>query len=87
MEWVGYLGLTALVVCWIPQSIDTIRHGECPVNLTFLILTALGSLCLAAYALSLGNVVFSVLNCLTTVGTAINVYYKVFPKKTHQGTA
>jgi lipid-A-disaccharide synthase-like uncharacterized protein len=87
MEWIGYSGLTALVVCWIPQSIDTIRQGECPVNLTFLLLTALGSLCLAVYALSLGNLVFSILNTLTTLGTAVNVYYKFFPRKRQQGAA
>jgi len=87
MEWLGYIGLTALVVCWIPQSIDTIKQGVCPVNMTFLVLTAVGSLSLAAYALSLGNPVFSVLNCLTTLGTAINICYKLFPRKPDQGTA
>jgi lipid-A-disaccharide synthase-like uncharacterized protein len=86
MQWIGYVGLTALVVCWIPQSIDTIKQGECPVNLTFLFLTALGSLCLAFYALSLGNPVFTILNCLTTLGTAVNIYYKLFPRKPRQGT-
>lgn len=87
MQWIGYVGLTALVVCWIPQSIDTIKQGECPVNLTFLFLTALGSISLAYYALSLGNPVFTILNCLTTVGTAVNIYYKMFPRKPRQGTA
>lgn len=87
MQWIGYLGLTALVVCWIPQSIDTIRHGECPINLTFLLLTALGSLSLAVYALGLGNPVFSILNSLTTLGTAINIFYKIFPRTSRRGTA
>ena len=86
MQWIGYVGLTALVVCWIPQSIDTIKQGECPVNLTFLFLTALGSLSLAFYALSLGNPVFTILNCLTTLGTAVNIYYKMFPRKPRQRT-
>ena len=81
MDWIGYLGLTALVVCWIPQSIDTIRQGTCPVNLSFLLLTAAGSLCLAVYALSLGNPVFSILNCLTTLGTLVNIYYKLRPRQ------
>ncbi len=87
MEWIGYVGLTALVVCWIPQTIDTVRLGSCPVNLGFLLLTALGSLSLAAYAASFGNTVFTVLNCLTTLGTAVNIYYKLFPRKTPEGTA
>ncbi len=87
MEWIGYVGLTALVVCWIPQTMDTVRLGSCPVNLGFLLLTALGSLSLAVYAASFGNTVFTVLNCLTTLGTAINIYYKLFPRKTPEGTA
>lgn len=87
MQWIGYVGLSALVVCWIPQSVDTIKQGRCPVNMTFLLLSALGSLSLAFYALSLGNSVFTILNCLTTLGTAINIFYKMFPREPYQGAA
>jgi MtN3 and saliva related transmembrane protein len=87
MQWIGYFGLSCLVLCWIPQSIDTIKQGRCPVNLTFLLLSALGSLCLALYALSLGNPVFTVLNSLTTLGTVINITYKFFPRKQREGAA
>ena len=87
MLWIGYVGLTALVLCWIPQSIDTIKQGRCPVNVTFLVLSALGSLSLAIYALSLGNMIFTILNCLTTLGAAINIFYKMFPRETRQGSA
>lgn len=80
-QWIGYIGLVALVLCWIPQSIETIRLGRCPVNLTFLILSAVGSLSLAVYALSLGDPVFSVLNVMTTGGAGLNIYYKLFPRK------
>jgi MtN3 and saliva related transmembrane protein len=87
MVWIGYIGLTALALCWIPQSIDTIKQGRCPVNVTFLVLSALGSLSLAIYALSLGNMIFTILNCLTTLGAAINIFYKMFPRETRQGSA
>jgi MtN3 and saliva related transmembrane protein len=87
MQWIGYAGLSALVLCWIPQSIDTIKQGRCPVNTTFLLLSAIGSLSLAFYALSLGNLVFTILNCLTTLGTAINIFYKMFPREPNQGAA
>ncbi len=85
MQWIGYVGLSSLVICWIPQSVDTIRQGRCPVNMTFLLLSALGSLSLAFYALSLGNPVFTILNCLTTLGTAVNIFYKMFPREPQQG--
>lgn len=79
-QWIGYVGLVALVLCWIPQSIETIRLGRCPVNRTFLLLSAAGSLSLAIYALSLGDPVFSILNILTTAGAILNIYYKLFPR-------
>ena len=85
MLWLGYVGLTALVLCWIPQTIDTLKQGRCPVNSGFLVLSAVGSFCLALYALSLGNLVFTLLNCLTTLGTAINIYYKIVPRRTRDG--
>ncbi len=81
LQWIGYVGLVALVLCWIPQSIETIRLGRCPVNFAFLVLSAIGSLSLALYALSLGDPIFSVLNIITTGGAALNIYYKLFPRK------
>jgi lipid-A-disaccharide synthase-like uncharacterized protein len=81
IQWIGYIGLAALVVCWIPQSIETIKLGRCPVNLSFLILSAVGSSTLALYAFSLGDPVFSILNVITTAGAALNIFYKLFPRK------
>jgi len=80
MELIGYAGLIALTICWIPQSIDTIKLGRCPVNLTFLILSSFGSFCLAVYAFFLGSPVFIFLNILTTLGALLNIYYKLFPR-------
>ncbi|MBM4169968.1 MAG: hypothetical protein FJ215_12560 [Ignavibacteria bacterium] len=80
MELVGYAGLIALTLCWIPQSIETIRLGHCPVNLIFLILSSFGSLCLVLYALFLGDPVFTLLNLLTTLGALLNMYYRLFPR-------
>ena len=79
--WIGYLGLAALVLSWIPQSIETIKLGRCPVNLSFLVLSGLGGLSLAVYAVSLGDPVFSVLNVITTAGAVLNIYYKLFPRR------
>lgn len=87
MQWLGYAGLTALTLCWIPQSIDTIKSGRCPVNLTFLILSSLGSFILAVYALNLGDPVFTSLNILTTLSALLNIFYKLFPRKPQEGTA
>lgn len=80
MQWLGYIGLTALALCWIPQSMETIRLGRCNVNFTFLILSAIGSSTLAVYALSINDTVFTILNALTTSGAMVNIYYKIFPR-------
>lgn len=81
VQWIGYVGLIALALCWIPQSIETVRLGRCPVNLTFLVLSSFGSFSLAIYAFNLGDPVFSILNILTTIGALINIFYKLFPRK------
>ncbi len=77
---IGYIGLAGVVICWIPQSIETVRAGRCPINLIFLMLMVVGSVCLTIYAIAKNDIVFSVLNSLTTVGALINLYYKFFPR-------
>lgn len=79
MEWVGYLGVAAFALAWIPQSLETIKAGVCRVNLSFLLLSALGSLSLMAYAMALHDKVFMILNFLTSIGALINVYYRLAP--------
>lgn len=81
MLWIGYVGLAALVVSWIPQSIETVKLGKCNINLAFLVLVFIGSVCLALYAWSIGDTVFGLLNSLSMVGVLLNVYYKLFPRK------
>ena len=80
MTWIGYVGLIALAICWVPQSIETIKRGRCEINLLFLILYFIGSIGMLMYALSLGDRVFTLLNALTTLGALLNLFYKVFPR-------
>ena len=80
-QWIGYIGLVAFALAWIPQCWETIREGRCGANRSFLSLSALGSLSLACYALQRGDAVFSSLNALTTVGAAVNIWFSVFPRQ------
>lgn len=80
-ELIGYIGLGALALCWIPQSIDTVRLGRCDVNLMFLVLSAVGSLSLALYAVLRSDPVFILVNTLTTAGALLNLYYKLRPRR------
>lgn len=80
MEWIGYVGLVAFALAWIPQSIDTVRSGRCSVNTTFLSLSFIGSVSLVVYAVWRRDTVFAVLNSMTTLGAFINLYYKLRPR-------
>ncbi|MBI4422710.1 MAG: lipid-A-disaccharide synthase N-terminal domain-containing protein [Elusimicrobia bacterium] len=80
VRWIGYVGLVAFALAWIPQSWETVREGRCAANRSFLALAAVGSLALTAYALRQGDPVFSLLNGLTTAGAAMNLLYSLFPR-------
>lgn len=86
MQWVGYVGLASLVLCWIPQSVETIQLGKCNINLSFLVLVSIGNVSLAIYAWSIGDTVFSVLNTVGTFGVLLNLYYKLFPRPVNEET-
>lgn len=81
MEWIGYLGVAAFALAWIPQCADTIKTGRCPVNLSFLVLAAIGSASLMTYAYLRRDPVFSALNAMTTAGALVNVFYRLAPRK------
>ena len=76
MEYIGIVGLLALAAGWIPQTIETIKHKRCNINLYFLILNFIGSVSLTLYAIFLHDAVFTTLNSMTTVGAVINLFYK-----------
>ena len=80
MEYIGYIGVVAFALAWIPQSLETIKAGRCDVNPAFLGLAALGSFCLMDYAILRGDRIFSVLNGLTTLGAMVNFYYRLLPR-------
>lgn len=77
METIGIIGVAALAMGWVPQTIQTIREKDCQVNFFFLILNFIGSVSLTIYAFYLGDAPFSVLNSMTSIGAIINIFYKV----------
>ena len=80
MQVIGYVGVIAFALAWIPQSLDTVKAGRCGVNPVFLALAALGSFSLMAYAMLKGDSIFSFLNGLTTLGALVNLYYRLLPR-------
>ena len=81
---IGLIGLIALAACWVPQTLQTIREKECKVNMQFLILNFIGSIMLMIYSIMLGDVIFSILNFMTSLGGLINFVYKIKGLRTAQ---
>jgi lipid-A-disaccharide synthase-like uncharacterized protein len=79
MKIVGLIGLLAIVACWIPQTLEVVRTKRSSMSLSFLLLYFVGSIALTIYAL--GDPIFVTLNLLTTIGSAVNLYFKAFPRK------
>lgn len=80
-ECLGYVGLVAFALAWLPQSWETVSEGECGANAAFLALSAVGSAALTAYALVRRDPVFAALNGMTTLGALVNVWYRAFPRR------
>jgi lipid-A-disaccharide synthase-like uncharacterized protein len=76
MSWIGYLGAAAFALAWIPQCLETWRARRCEVNASFLLLNAVGSLSLAAYAAARRDLVFTAINALTSAGALLNLLVK-----------
>ncbi len=81
MELIGWAGFLLLVAAWVPQTIDTIKAGKTDVNMVFIILYVISSALLTIYAVINVDYVFIALNGLLTIGSGINLFYKLKPRK------
>ncbi len=84
MKLVGLIGLLAIVACWIPQTLEVVKTRHSDMKLSFLVLYFFGSIALTVYAL--GDAIFVTLNLLTTIGSAINLYFKLLYGKHESST-
>jgi len=78
----GWVGFGILVAAWIPQTLETIKDGNTQMNIAFIIMYFTSSLLLTIYSILIDDTVFTALNALLTIGSGINLYYKLFPRKT-----
>ncbi|MEQ8524850.1 PQ-loop domain-containing transporter [Gracilimonas sp.] len=80
IEFLGWAGFGILVAAWIPQTWDTIKAGSTSMNLAFIIMYFTSSLMLTIYSVLIDDTVFTALNGLLTLGSGINMYFKIFPR-------
>lgn len=82
LDLLGYGGFLFLAICWIPQTVETIKHGRVAMEKSFLLMYALGAGMLMAQAIGLNNLPLILLNSYTTLASLINLYYGIFPRRT-----
>lgn len=81
-EILGWVGFSILVCAWIPQTVETVRKGYNTTNLAFSVMYVVASILLTVYSVLIVDYVFIALNALITIGSGINLYYKLFPRTT-----
>ncbi len=82
LEWLsGWIGMACIVLCWIPQTIETVRNRHCTVNRGFLLLTTIGALSLTIHSVFLNDMPFIILNSVATIGSGINLFYAFYPNR------
>lgn len=75
LDILGFLGFFFLAICWIPETIATIKRGNVSIKISFLILYFLGSASLLTQAAGLVNLPLILLNSFTTLTSGINLFY------------
>jgi len=81
LDILGYGGFIFLAICWIPQTIETIKNGKVAMQKSFLLMYALGAGLLMVQAIGLNNLPLILLNSYTTLASLINLFYGLFPRK------
>ena len=83
VELLGWLGFGLLITAWVPQTWDPIKAGRTDMNMIFILLYVTSSLLLTIYSVLTVDYVFITLNALLTIGSGINLFYKLKPRKAH----
>lgn len=81
IELLGWVGFGILVLAWVPQTWETIKAGYTDTNLAFILLYFTASLILTVYSIIIDDHVFTALNGMLTLGSGINLYFKLSPNK------
>jgi hypothetical protein len=81
LDILGYGGFIFLAICWVPQTIETVKNGKVAMQKSFLLMYALGAGMLMFQAFGLNNLPLILLNSYTTLASLINLFYGLFPRK------
>ncbi|WP_010478509.1 PQ-loop domain-containing transporter [Thermococcus zilligii] len=78
VELLGLVGMLLLVGSWVPQTWETIKTKNCPLNLKFILVYFTASALLTVYAyLPPRDWIFTALNGLAALQSGVNLYVKL----------
>lgn len=73
----GTIGLLAVAVSWIPETLRTLRTKKSGLELRFNIIYMVGSFLLMVYAVSIWDYIFIALNSITFILATVNAFYTI----------
>ncbi len=79
-EIIGLFGMMLLVGSWVPQTVETVKKRQCPLNLEFIIIYVTAASMLTAYSYVIRDWIFFTLNFLSAFQSAINMVVKLKEK-------
>lgn len=71
----GTIGVAAIAFSWIPQTLEVIKNKKTDMELKFIIIYSIGSLLLLIYSVLIHDLIFTVLNFITTVLAGLNLFF------------
>ncbi len=80
IQLLGWIGFAILISAWIPQTWQTIKEGYTTLHIAFIIMYFASSVILTVYSILIEDYVFIALNALLSLGSGINLFYKLFPR-------
>lgn len=75
IEIIGLLGIIAVAISWVPQTIAVFKEKKAHLELKFILIYSAGSILLLAYSILVVDWIYITLNCITTVLAGINLYF------------
>lgn len=84
MVWLGILGGIIIIVSWLYETEEAIRRHKSMVDLRFAVAQIVGIVLLTAYAASIRDEIFFVINFVLTVIVAFELAYSLYVKKIHR---
>ena len=79
--WIGWVGMSLLVISFLPETFETIKRGRSELKIGFLTPYLAGVILVLIYAIEIGEWPFIALNIALLALVAIDVFIALFPLK------